>query len=178
MIDAPGLAEVFIDLIVRHGPPRLHDSIFLRGSVVTSKFWPFLCCCLGVKQTTIRSSSSLTGLKRCYATSWCRYRLIHPGFSDSIGNNWDSAFISRFWAPRYYFRAQLQLPPMHLWEHQLGSHDCMQKESSALACEIANPFPPDLWGYVHGFCYQPARCLVKGLISTACILHEPRETIL
>ena len=22
-----------------------------------------------------------------------------------------------------------------------------------LACDIANPFPPDLWGYVHGFSY-------------------------
>ena len=29
---------------------------------------------------------------------------------------------------------------------------------------MANPFPPDLWGYVHGLCYQPAQCLVKGLI--------------
>ena len=26
----------------------------------------------------------------------------------------------------------------------------MQKESSALTYEIANPFPLDLWGYVHG----------------------------
>ena len=26
----------------------------------------------------------------------------------------------------------------------------MQKEPSALTCEIANPFPPDLWGYVYG----------------------------
>ena len=26
----------------------------------------------------------------------------------------------------------------------------MQKELSALTCEIANPFPPDLWGYMHG----------------------------
>ena len=29
----------------------------------------------------------------------------------------------------------------------------MQKKPSALACDIANPFPPDLWGYVHGFSY-------------------------
>ena len=26
----------------------------------------------------------------------------------------------------------------------------MQKKPLALTCEIANPFPPDLWGYVHG----------------------------
>ena len=30
----------------------------------------------------------------------------------------------------------------------------MQKEPSALACDIANPFPPDLWGYVHGFVHK------------------------
>ena len=29
----------------------------------------------------------------------------------------------------------------------------MQKEPSALACDIANLFPPDLWGYAHGFSY-------------------------
>ena len=29
----------------------------------------------------------------------------------------------------------------------------MQKEPSARACDIANPFPPDLWGYVYGFSY-------------------------
>ena len=29
---------------------------------------------------TIRSSSSSTSFRRCYATSWCRYRLMHPGF--------------------------------------------------------------------------------------------------
>ena len=41
----------------------------------------------------------------------------------------------------------------------------MQKEPSALACDIANPFSPDLWGYVHGFGYQPEGLLVL-LIQT------------
>ena len=97
--------------------------------------------------------------------------------SDSI--NWDSVLTFKSWSPRYHFQARLQLPPTHLlWEHQWESHDYMQKEPLALACDIANLFPPDLWGYVHRFYYQPAWCLVKGLINTACILHEPRETIL
>ena len=39
------------------------------------------------------------------------------------------------------------------YENIQESHDCMQREPSALACEIANPFPPDLWGYVHRFSY-------------------------
>ena len=42
----------------------LLDSIVLRGSVVTSKFWSSLCCGLGVKQITIWSASLSTGLKR------------------------------------------------------------------------------------------------------------------
>ena len=41
----------------------------------------------------------------------------------------------------------------------------MQKEPSALACDIANPFPPDLWGYVHGFGHK------LGIIS------KPQHTI-
>ena len=48
-IDAPGLAEVIIDVVVRHH--GLPDSIVSnRGSVLTSKFWSLLCYFLGIKQ--------------------------------------------------------------------------------------------------------------------------------
>ena len=48
-IDAPGLAEVIIDVVVRHH--GLPDSIVTdRGSLFTSKFWSSLCYFLGVKQ--------------------------------------------------------------------------------------------------------------------------------
>ena len=48
-IDAPGLAEVIIDVIIWHH--GLSDSIVTnRGSLFTSKFWSSLCCFLGVKQ--------------------------------------------------------------------------------------------------------------------------------
>ena len=48
-IDAPGLAEVIIDVVVRHH--GLPDSIVTdRGSLFTSKFWSSLCYFLGVKR--------------------------------------------------------------------------------------------------------------------------------
>ena len=48
-IDAPGLAEVIIDVVVRHH--SLPDSIVTdRGSLFTSKFWSSLCYFFGVKQ--------------------------------------------------------------------------------------------------------------------------------
>ena len=48
-IDAPGLAEVIIDVVVRHH--GLPDSIISdRGAIFTSKFWSSLCYFLGIKR--------------------------------------------------------------------------------------------------------------------------------
>ena len=48
-IDAPGLAEVIFDVIVRHH--GLPDSIVSnRGLLFTSKFWSSLCYFLGIKR--------------------------------------------------------------------------------------------------------------------------------
>lgn len=48
-IDAPGLPEVILNVVVRHH--GLPDSIISdRGSVFTSKIWSFLCYFLGIKQ--------------------------------------------------------------------------------------------------------------------------------
>ena len=48
-IDAPGLAEVIIDVVVRHH--GLPDSIVShRGSVFISKFWSSLCYVLGIQR--------------------------------------------------------------------------------------------------------------------------------
>lgn len=48
-IDASGLVEVIIDMIVRHH--SLSDSIITnRKSVFTSKFWSFLCYSLSIKR--------------------------------------------------------------------------------------------------------------------------------
>ena len=48
-IDAPGLAEIIIDVVVRyHGLP---DSIVAdRGLPFTSKFWSLLCYFLSIKK--------------------------------------------------------------------------------------------------------------------------------
>lgn len=47
--DAPGLAEVIIDVVVKHH--GLPDSIVSdRGSIFTSKFWSSLCYFLGIKK--------------------------------------------------------------------------------------------------------------------------------
>ena len=48
-IDAPGLAEVIIDVVVRHH--GLPNSIVTdRSSLFTSKFWSSLCYFLGIKR--------------------------------------------------------------------------------------------------------------------------------
>ena len=48
IVDALGLAEVIIDVVVRHH--SLPDSIITnRGSFFTSKFWSSLCYFLGIK---------------------------------------------------------------------------------------------------------------------------------
>ena len=49
IIDAPGLAEVIINVVVRHhGFPDL--IVTDRGLLFTSKFWSLLCYFLGIKQ--------------------------------------------------------------------------------------------------------------------------------
>ena len=48
-IDAPGLAEVILDVVVRHhGLPN--SIVSDRGSLFTSKFWSSLCYFLGIKR--------------------------------------------------------------------------------------------------------------------------------
>ena len=48
-INAPGLAEVIINVVVRHH--GLPDSIVTdRGFFFTSKFWSLLCYFFGIKQ--------------------------------------------------------------------------------------------------------------------------------
>ncbi len=48
-IDAPGLVEVIIDVVVHHH--RVSESIVTdQGSLFTSKFWSSLCYFLGIKR--------------------------------------------------------------------------------------------------------------------------------
>ena len=48
-INAPGLAEVIIDVVVWHHG-LLNSIMTNRGSLFTSKFWSLLCYFLGVKR--------------------------------------------------------------------------------------------------------------------------------
>ena len=58
-IDAPGLAEVIFDVVVRHHD--LPDSIVTdRGSLFTSKFWSLLCYFLGIKRILSTAFHPLT----------------------------------------------------------------------------------------------------------------------
>ena len=51
-INAPGLVEVIIDMVVRHhGLPNL--IINDRGSVFTFKFWSLLCYFLGIRRNCL-----------------------------------------------------------------------------------------------------------------------------
>ena len=87
-----------------------------QDSVFASKFWPFLCCCLGVKQTTIQSSSLSTSFGRFYVTSRCRYRLMHPAFptqssatkTQSLPPSFGSSSITFEFDCGYYPRAAYQ----------------------------------------------------------------------
>ena len=48
-LNAPGLAEVIIDVVIRHhGLPNI--IVTNRGSLFTSKFWSLLCYFLGIKR--------------------------------------------------------------------------------------------------------------------------------
>ena len=59
-IDAPGLAEVIIDVVIRHH--GLPNSIVTdRGSLFTSKFWSLLCYFLGIKRRLSTAFHSETG---------------------------------------------------------------------------------------------------------------------
>ncbi len=53
-IVAPGLAEVIIDVVVRHhGVPE--SIVTDRGSLFISKFWSLLCYFLGIKRKLSRA---------------------------------------------------------------------------------------------------------------------------
>ena len=86
-IDAPGLAEVIIDMLVRHH--GLLDSIVTdRGSLFASKFWSSLYYFLGIKQRIStafypqtdgqikRQNSTMEAYLRTLSTS---SRMIEPG---------------------------------------------------------------------------------------------------
>ena len=75
-----------------------------------------------------------------------------PRLPDTI--DWVSVLTSKFWSPWYHFRSWLRLSPMRLLEeHSIRNLMTVCIMNIPHGFDIANPFPPDLWGYVHGFSY-------------------------
>ena len=109
-----------------------------RGSVVTSKFWS---SCAAAKTS---SKLRLDAHRRVQIP-------IDP--------------TSRLNCPRLRLSLHLQVlvPPVPLssstavttYASSMRASRNLMKEPSALACDISNPFPPDLWGYVYGFGHHP-----------------------
>ena len=65
-----------------------------------------------------------------------------PRLPDSI--DWDSVLTSKSWSPGTTFKLDCGYHLCVFYDNIQKSHDRMQKEPSALACDIANHFPPDL----------------------------------
>ena len=128
-ISAPGQAKI---------PSPSSQLVYLLGKLVDGFCNRLLYPRIGRASITIWLSSL-----SAYTMSWCRYQSMHLACGGLYPprlnvSDWNLVLTSKSWSPSV---------PLS------ESHDCMQKEPSALACDIANPFPPDLWGYMHGFGY-------------------------
>ena len=148
-INAPGLVEVFIDLVVRYSPPRPPRLNCTSRLSCNLKVLVFFVLLSGVKQTTILSLSS-TGLRRCYATSRCRYRLMHPGFPTRLSATETQSSPPSSGSPGTTFAVTTRASSTRTSNKNLMT----AAEKTFSTGLTANPFPPDLWGYVHGFGYQ------------------------
>ena len=127
-------------------------------------------------QATMIQSSSSTGFGRCYATSRCRYRLMHPGFPTRLSATKTHSSSPSSGARGTTFRLGCGYTPSSFTA--VAAYTAHTKKISALvpdsmrnlmtACrknllhglDIANPFPPDLSGYMHGFNY----CVIYDLL--------------
>lgn len=123
-INAPSLAEVIIDVLVRHH--GLPDSIVIdRGSVFTSKSWLLLCYppasnagspSPSIRRPTARPRGRIAQWRRFYEPLSIKHKIIGQGSFP-----WLSSPITtpRMRASSHTFRAELWLPPTRL--HQLAS---------------------------------------------------------
>ena len=159
-INAPGLAEVFIVLIVGHSPHGLLNSIVLQGSFVNSKFWFFF-----VLLPRRQASYNLIFVVIDQLT-----KIIHSKLAQMINIPWlAEVFIplesmvvteTQSWPPSFG-------PLGTTFELDCGYHqrvsckdinpcpDCLQNK----LC-MADPFLLDLWDYVLGFGHNP-----EGLVA-------------
>ena len=124
-INTPGLAEVIIDVIVRHH--GLLDSIVTnRGSLFTSKFWSLLCYFLGIKRRLSiafypqtdgqieRQNSTMEAYLRAFVNfkqnDWARL-LPMPEFAYNNAKNASTGFtpfkLNYGYHPRVFYKKDL-----------------------------------------------------------------------
>ena len=151
------------------------------------------CCCFrylfigGRAPVTIQSLLLLTCLYRSrlgwdylcllvkkYSTIWHRQQLIHPGWQRSYRLH---RLIPRFFRlNRQRLRLSLDLQvlvlPVPLPSSTAVTAHASPKKNLLHGLDIANPFPPDLWGYVHRFGHQP-----EGLIAPFAHYDPLKHTI-
>ena len=128
MIDILGPAEVFIDLIVRHGPPRspqLDRTLRLSRHLKVLVFFMLLLTHQAKILSHLPSLNQLAD-KDGYTPSSSTAFTAHASPTKKI------------------------LAPVPDSIRNLMTA-CRKNLPHGL--DIANLFPPDLWGYVHGFSY-------------------------
>ena len=135
-----------------------------QGSVITLKFWFSLCCCLVVKQTT-SWSSLLSGLRRCYALSRCRYQLIHPGSptwlsaikthssTPSSGTRGTTFKLGYDYTPSILLHASPTRKISSSIPDPSRNQVTTSRKNLPHGLNMANLFPLDFWSYVHRFSY-------------------------
>ena len=157
-IDAPGLAEIFIDLTVWHDLPQplwLNCTSRLNCHLKVLVF----SMLLPRRQATTIQSLSSTGFRRYYAISRYRYRLMHPGFLTWLSMTETQSSPSSFGPRGITFRRGYGYTPLSstaVIAHASPTKNTLAPVSDSIrnlittcrknlphGLDIANPFPSD-----------------------------------
>ena len=118
-------AEVFIDLIVRHGPPRPPQLDHISRLSYCLKVLVFSVQ-LPRRQATTIQSLSLTGFGKGYTTSRRRYRLMHLGFPTWLSGTKTQSSLLSSGLPGTTFELDCSYHLRIFFEDiEWKSHDCM-----------------------------------------------------
>ena len=127
-LDAPGLAEVIIDVVVRHH--GLPDSIVTdRGSLFTSKFWSSLCYFLGIKRRLFIAFQPQTDIQSKWQNSIIEAYL--QAFVNFEQNNWARPQPMAKFAYNNAKNSSTSHTPLKL---NCGYHPCVSFEKDTNLC--------------------------------------------